>query len=113
MKRTAVQPLCHEGPRQGLHHLVVHGAAKQRVGVGNDGNAARGRALGQHGGVAHRLDGAGGAGEGQAFGLGIHENVATQVNSSSAHAMAMQAAWNQAKDNSALNANSAAEFRAA
>ena len=28
-------PLRHKGPGQGLNHLVVHGAAKQRVGVRN------------------------------------------------------------------------------
>jgi hypothetical protein len=30
----------HKGPRQRLHHLVVHGAAKQRVGMGDDGHTA-------------------------------------------------------------------------
>jgi len=28
-----------KGSRQRLHHLVVHGAAKQRVRMGNDGHA--------------------------------------------------------------------------
>jgi hypothetical protein len=42
----------HKGARQGLHHLVVHGAAKQRVGVGNHGDAAR-RAPSARVGIAH------------------------------------------------------------
>ncbi|MPM45950.1 hypothetical protein SDC9_92644 [bioreactor metagenome] len=60
----------HEGARQRLHDLVVHGAAEQRVRMGNHRHAACGHTGG--GLIAQRFDGSDGAGECQAFGLGVH-----------------------------------------
>lgn len=46
-------------------------AGPGQVRVGDDGHAARHGPLGHMGGIAHGLDGAGGAEEAQAFSLGI------------------------------------------
>ena len=62
----------HKGARQRLHDLVVHGAAKQRVGMGDDGNATRRSAISRSGGVAHCLNGACRALQGETFSLGVH-----------------------------------------
>ena len=61
----------HKSTRQGLHHLVVHGAAKQGVGVGDDGHATRRRTVGHAGSVAGHFDGTSGALQQQAFGLRV------------------------------------------
>jgi hypothetical protein len=61
----------HKGARQGLHHLVVHGAAKQWMGMGQDGHATGGRAVGQGRCIAGCLDGSCGAAQRQSFGLYI------------------------------------------
>ncbi len=65
-------PTRDEGPGERLHDLVVHGAAEERMGMGDHGHAERGAAPGRGGRVAQRLDGAGRAGESQAFSLGVH-----------------------------------------
>ena len=59
----------HKGPRQRLHHLVVHGAAKQGVRVGNHDHAT-GRGACRD--IALRLNGACFALEQQFFGLCVH-----------------------------------------
>ncbi|MCY1535569.1 hypothetical protein D9M68_709810 [compost metagenome] len=58
----------HEGTRQGLHDLVVHRAAEQRVRMGDHRDAAR-FARRQ---IALHLDHARGALEADFFGLGVH-----------------------------------------
>ena len=62
----------HKGTRQGLHHFVVHGAAKQRVRMGDHHHTTRCHTRGQLGGIHHGFDAAGGAGHHSLLGFGVH-----------------------------------------
>jgi hypothetical protein len=63
----------HEGTRERLHHLVVHGAAEQRMRMRDHGHATR-RDTGGHAvwHIARHFDRARRAGQQQAFGVGVH-----------------------------------------
>ena len=64
-----------KGTRQGLHDLVVHGAAMQRMRVGDNGHAARWYPVGRR--VGQRLDNARAAEQGQGLaGRRIHAGIA-------------------------------------
>ena len=62
----------HKGTCQGLHHFVVHGAAKQRVRMGDHHHTTRCHTRGQLGGIHHGFDAAGGAGHHSLLGFGVH-----------------------------------------
>jgi hypothetical protein len=64
----------HKGPSQGLHHFIVHGAAKQRMRVGYDGYAAQRFALCQSWQVFQRLDRTSRALHNKFTGLDIHRH---------------------------------------
>ena len=62
----------HKRARHGLHHLVIHGPAKQRVRVRNDRYATGNRARRQRGLIAHSLNLTGRAGDCEPLCVNIH-----------------------------------------
>ena len=85
LKRTAVQPHCDEGARQRLHHLVVHGAAEQRMRMGDHRHAARRRAVARLRRAAPRWRRRRPASRKRSV-LGVHARSAAEVRAASAGA---------------------------
>lgn len=74
VKANGFPPRLNKGPRQRLHHFVVHGAAKQRMGVGNHGHPFGGARRS----VTQGFDQASSTREGESFSLGVQGNYLIQ-----------------------------------